>query len=89
VTGDVVMFAATGSGANRHSDQVVETEQKLVGVLLASVSDEGRELVTQSMPVTRGTERLLVADDMSGSSDQENRRRLARRQTEASNARPS
>ena len=40
-------------------------------MLLASISDEGRELVTQSMPVTCGAELRLLADDMSGSSDQE------------------
>jgi hypothetical protein len=46
-------------------------EQKLVGVLLGSAKDEGREFVTQSVPATSGTERVLAADDMSGGSDQE------------------
>ena len=40
-------------------------------MLLSSVGDEGRELVTHSVPATCGTERVLAAGDMSGGSDQE------------------
>lgn len=40
-------------------------------MLPATICDEGREFVTQSVPATCGTERVLVADDMSSGSDQE------------------
>ena len=71
VADGVVRSASTMSAASGHSHQVVETEQQLVGVLLASIGDEGREVIAQLVPLTCGAQLRLLADDMSGGSDQE------------------
>ena len=56
VADGVVTSASTASAATGHSHQVIETEQQLVCALLASIGDEGRKVVAQSVPATCGAE---------------------------------